>query len=51
MEVLNLGEGGDGSKATTEELKRRYRSVVMKANYLAMDRPDVQWAVRRCAKK
>ena len=28
-----------------------YRSIVMKLNYLAMDRPDIQWSVRRCAKK
>ena len=27
-----------------------YRSIVMKLNYLAMDRPDIQWSVRRCAK-
>ena len=29
---------------------RMYRSIVMKLNYLAMDRPDLQWSVRRCAK-
>ena len=28
-----------------------YRSIVMKLNYLAMDRPELQWPVRRCAKK
>ena len=27
-----------------------YRSIVMKLNYLAMDRPELQWSVRRCAK-
>ena len=27
-----------------------YRSVVMRMNYLAIDRPDLQWSVRRCAK-
>ena len=34
----------------TEEEHKRYRSVIMKLNYLAVDRPDIQWAVRRCAK-
>ena len=29
---------------------RQYRSVVMKMNYIAMDRPGLQWSVRRCAK-
>ena len=30
---------------------KMYRSIVMKLNYLAMDRPELQWSVRRCAKK
>ena len=31
--------------------QRAFRSIAMRMNYLALDRPDLQWAVRRCAKK
>ena len=29
---------------------KKYRSVVARINYLAMDRPDIQWARRECSK-
>ena len=40
----------DYTECSLQECKM-YRSIVMKLNYLAMDRPELQWSVRRCAKK
>ena len=49
-EDLNHKIKKEESRDCSEQETKLYRSVVMKLNYLAMDRPDLQWAVRRCAK-
>ena len=45
---------GQSQDLDSEELNAeehsQYRSITMKADYLAMDRPDIQWATRECAK-
>ena len=49
-EELNHKIKPEEYRKCNEKESRMYRSIVMKLNYLAMDRPEVQWSVRRCAK-
>ena len=49
-EDLNHKLKKEGSRECSLQESKLYRSIVMKLNYLAMDRPELQWSVRRCAK-
>ena len=43
------GDGDEG--ALTAEEKSRFRRVAARANYLAMDRPDIQFAVKKLCRE
>ena len=40
----------ENNKLVGKEITK-YRSIVARLNYLAQDRPDIQFAVRECAKE
>ena len=42
--------GKDDEKKLSEEQMRKFKSVVARANYLALDRPEIQFATKECAK-
>ena len=40
----------DGEEKLSEDQASKYKSVVARANYLALDRPESQFATKECAK-
>ena len=49
LETTNDTKQDKESKKATPAEQTRYRSVIMRCNYLAQDRPDIMWACKRGA--
>eukprot|EP00973_Karenia_brevis_P093481 12417504-Karenia_brevis.AAC.1 len=40
----------EGEKPLDEERRKKYQSIVARANFLELDRPEIQFAVKECAR-
>eukprot|EP00973_Karenia_brevis_P024520 3381845-Karenia_brevis.AAC.1 len=40
----------EGEKSLGEERKKKYQSIIARANFLSLDRPEIQFIVKECAR-